>query len=466
MDCEYFVYYPATKHTELHTYTAVIPLKDFYNRKLRDVKSCIVSDSTKETSLVIDNYEVVKYCIWEEALEYFNNNHDIHKNENAPRDAQRIFKKPENSKALKNTGQFLFKAFISAIVVIIVVVLTLGIYSIHDVYDMDGTANIQVPDPVSSTNPNNFSDYVTTGYYTQTYTWAYKGYQQSHTFSFPDSLYAYYRNEPHTWLDYSSYAVTEHDRQMLKSVISVFEEEGERRHFTRDENALNVIAFVQSMPYKYDDETTGYDEYPRYPVETLVDRGGDCEDSAILAAALLFEMGYDVVLLEFSTHAAIGLASSGSLFGDSYLYNGTQYYYVETTETGWRAGEVPTEYKSQQPEIYPIEPAPSLTIHLTPSYHRRDSTYVYYKVEYTIINDSPTAARNVTFQIYTHAEPFDENWIWDEYLINIEMLQGGETVHSEAILKATRRENTYISCIAYGDNLYPVRAMTNTISVR
>ena len=72
MECEYLVYYPKTKKIESYKYVSVIPLKDFYNRKLRNVKSCIVSYNTKETSLVIDNYDVVRYCMWEEAIEYFN----------------------------------------------------------------------------------------------------------------------------------------------------------------------------------------------------------------------------------------------------------------------------------------------------------------------------------------------------------------------------------------------------------
>jgi len=260
--------------------------------------------------------------------------------------------------------------------------------------------------------------------------------------------------------------MTEHDRQILRSIIDAFEDEGRKRNFTRDDNALNAISFVQSMPYTYDNETTGHEEYPRYPIETLVDRGGDCEDSAILAAALLLEMGYDVVLLEFPEHMAIGLASSGSLYGYSYIYNGSQYYYVETTSTGWRAGEIPQEYRNLQPDIYPITPAPSITVHLNPHYQKHDSAYVYYKVEYTIINNSPTSARNITFQMHTAAEPFDEEWVWDTHVIDIDILLGGETINSEAILKAARKENTQISCMVYGDNFYPIEAMTNIVYVR
>jgi len=33
-------------------------------------------------------------------------------------------------------------------------------------------------------------------------------------------------------------------------------------------------AFVQSLPYTSDLVTTGYDNYPRYPIETLIDMAG------------------------------------------------------------------------------------------------------------------------------------------------------------------------------------------------
>ena len=71
-----------------------------------------------------------------------------------------------------------------------------------------------------------------------------------------------------------------------------------------------VMAFVQSLPDTIDKGTTPYDEYPRYPVETLFARGGDCEDTPILVAALLDRLGYDVALLvlENAQHMAVGVS--------------------------------------------------------------------------------------------------------------------------------------------------------------
>ena len=71
--------------------------------------------------------------------------------------------------------------------------------------------------------------------------------------------------------------------QMVRQINTAALEE----HFTKVEKLNFVVDFVQSLPCTVDDETTPYDEYPRYLVETLFDRGGDYEDTAILVAALL-----------------------------------------------------------------------------------------------------------------------------------------------------------------------------------
>ena len=106
------------------------------------------------------------------------------------------------------------------------------------------------------------------------------------------------------------------------------------------------------MPYTSDDVTTGYDEYPRYPLETIVDEGGDCEDTSILFASIVREMGYGVALflLEDDEHMAAGV-----LISDSFIENwdksyplayysdsdGDNYAYCETTTMVWEFGEMP-----------------------------------------------------------------------------------------------------------------------------
>jgi len=113
---------------------------------------------------------------------------------------------------------------------------------------------------------------------------------------------------------------------------------------------------VQSLAYTHDIASTGHDEYPRYPVETLVDQGGDCEDTAILLCKVLHTMGYDVVLLRLPSHIAIGVPRTERFCGTFYTHNGTSYFYLETTGEAGRAGVIPAEYATQGAYVYDIVP--------------------------------------------------------------------------------------------------------------
>ena len=113
-----------------------------------------------------------------------------------------------------------------------------------------------------------------------------------------------------------------------------------------------VLSFVQSLPYTFDDVTTGYDEFRRYAVETLIDGGGDCEDTTILVAAILRGLGEKTALIFTPGHIALGV--SGNFTGTSVTYNGTKYYYCETTGTGWTVGNLPPSYRTNKVDIIPL----------------------------------------------------------------------------------------------------------------
>jgi hypothetical protein len=113
-----------------------------------------------------------------------------------------------------------------------------------------------------------------------------------------------------------------------------------------------VLAFVQSLPYTVDKVTTGYDEFIAYAYETLVAGGGDCEDTTILATAILIGLGYDVILLNPPGHLAFGV---GGNYGGSYIeHDGKRYFYCESTGTGWRIGQIPDDYHGKKFRVLPI----------------------------------------------------------------------------------------------------------------
>ena len=89
-----------------------------------------------------------------------------------------------------------------------------------------------------------------------------------------------------------------------------------------DEYVELLMAYVQSLQY-----VTTPDNPAKFPIETAVDRAGDCDDKSLLLAGLLAHEGYKVALLSFGqeSHMAVGIGS------DDTLYKNTGYAYIETT---------------------------------------------------------------------------------------------------------------------------------------
>jgi len=123
---------------------------------------------------------------------------------------------------------------------------------------------------------------------------------------------------------------------------------------TSREKAQWILAYVHRIRYESDD-----DNYTKYPVETLAEGSGDCEDLSILAATLMKAAGLDVVLVLFDDH--IGVAVNVDASGQHYNHGGKKYYYAETTGTEWidqpvtwQIGQIPGDYKDKKATIIPI----------------------------------------------------------------------------------------------------------------
>jgi hypothetical protein len=134
----------------------------------------------------------------------------------------------------------------------------------------------------------------------------------------------------------------------------------ETRRFNAYNTANFILRFVQeNVEYSLDNETQGCVEYWKFPVETLVDKIGDCEDSAILYASVMDALGYDVALLFYklkeknSGHLAVGINLDGE-HGEYVEDDGKKYYYCETTTTQFNIGQLPPEIKDQPKKIIHI----------------------------------------------------------------------------------------------------------------
>lgn len=304
------------------------------------------------------------------------------------------------------------------------------------------------------------------GYYNRTYQWTYKDTTWTSTISLSASLYNYYKSQPHDrQSNYAEYALSDYDRPSMKSLINMFNDAGSKAGYTKYDDVMNVVTFVQALPYTSDKVTTGYDEYPRYPVETLVDDGGDCEDTSILTAALLSEMGYGVVLLEFPGHMAVGVKCSDDYPGTYYEYKGAKYFYLETTGNGWAIGQVPDAYKNSQAIIRPMIPAPTVDLSLNSTLTSYDFNYAYYRVHCDARNIGPGTAKNVTVYIAALALSQGDNKVWSpDSTISLGDFVEGSTGWAEATIRIPRNEDSQIECIVYGDNFVSVTVKSVTFN--
>ncbi|QRN84309.1 transglutaminase domain-containing protein [Chloroflexota bacterium] len=124
--------------------------------------------------------------------------------------------------------------------------------------------------------------------------------------------------------------------------------------WTRYDQTNAILAFVQQgIKYALDKDTTPLTEWPRSPIETLYDQVGDCEDVAILTAAIMNRLGFHVALLLLPGHCAMGIAGVDHMPGSFAIDSdsGYHYYYAEATATGWSVGKLPEDYQTADIKI-------------------------------------------------------------------------------------------------------------------
>jgi hypothetical protein len=182
------------------------------------------------------------------------------------------------------------------------------------------------------------------------YTWTYGGRSWTLDGSVPGSDYYTLSGLARTY-DYASYVMDDDP-----TVISVGTRLKSMAQANSYDAAAFILAFVQSLEYTNDIDTKGQVEYPRYPAETLVDGGGDCEDTSALYASLMqcSAVNVDAVLLMYSQpggsgHMAVGI--EGRYSGTYYAYGGKDFFYCETTGEGFTIGMFPSDLNGFTVEV-------------------------------------------------------------------------------------------------------------------
>ena len=240
------------------------------------------------------------------------------------------------------------------------------------------------------------------------FTWKYGGIDWDWEAEISKQLYQTLHDKPRPRADTASVYVTHSlDDIFFQKLTAALSAEGEKLGFTNYQMVEFAISFVQSLPYSYDIDTTGLEEYKRYPVETLVDGTGDCEDTAYLLAELFRAMNYEAILLYyFGEHTAVGVADSGNMYGSYYNYNGKRYFYIESTGEGWKIGQLPPGTESAQ--VWELVPVPALGCE---RYEWPAFTGTM-PLELTIYNDGTAPALGVT--AYACLDAGGNNMVWAE----------------------------------------------------
>ncbi len=118
-----------------------------------------------------------------------------------------------------------------------------------------------------------------------------------------------------------------------------------------DEQARIAISLVQKIDYDWGALETGT-LTGRYPYEVLFDERGVCGEKAKLLAYLLKEIGYGVVLFNYSDHQAVGVKCP-----KQYSLNGSGYCFIETTRP-----TIPTNDKENYVLSGPLGNPTSITL--------------------------------------------------------------------------------------------------------
>ncbi len=103
-----------------------------------------------------------------------------------------------------------------------------------------------------------------------------------------------------------------------------------RQFPTKKEKMQAILDFVQS--YRYVPDAHG--DAPRTPLMSLICKGGDCEDSSILVAALAQAVGIECIFTYFPNHVATACDIIDEETSSFMTFNGKRYAWMETAGDG------------------------------------------------------------------------------------------------------------------------------------
>jgi len=114
--------------------------------------------------------------------------------------------------------------------------------------------------------------------------------------------------------------------EMYAKLLGVFDGYAKDHDLTSDEYVELLTTYVQNIPYK----TVGAEV--NFPIETVIENKGDCDDKSVLLAGLLAKSGYAAGVVVFSEEnhmtAAIKEEATENVISQYILIETTRYAYI------------------------------------------------------------------------------------------------------------------------------------------
>jgi len=202
----------------------------------------------------------------------------------------------------------------------------------------------------------------------------------------PLEYYLYYKNKPHNMgsnFENLTAFITPDD-YYINLLLQQIDDFNMKAIGSQTAMIINPLEKIVQSNYYISDWHSGFDEYPKYPIETIFEGNGDCEDLSFLLATMLKSTSdniyygirapyYSISLIRFPNHLGVGLSYENSetktaeenfnyilnfnpetKINGYYQHNAKKYFYIESTNTEFEFGEIPLELKGQEVQIYPL----------------------------------------------------------------------------------------------------------------
>lgn len=157
------------------------------------------------------------------------------------------------------------------------------------------------------------------------------------------NITTYYEDDPdlfqqQKWGSIYSY-LNSHASPELDIVADGFINITRNEEFSDGELLQMIISFVQSIEYQIPENEFGL----LAPLQSINYRYADCDSAALLLYSILDRVGFRVGIYysRHYLHAMLGINTSAT--GHYKKHKGLRYYFLETTNKGWRIGQLPSE---------------------------------------------------------------------------------------------------------------------------